>query len=238
LAWSCSGAAITARSSLLITSDLAYAGAILAEKTGINWASQVLSPLSFLSAYDDSVLPPLPWLWRLKALGPRAYGTILSLARHAARRLSEPINAFRRSLGLAPKCDPFFDHKHSPSLVLAMFSRLLGEPRPDWPSQAVVTGFTFYDGDHTISQTTRCARRGSAYPKRYTSSSALPFLSAASVGVVRPICVSDTYHETAIIPEGLAEGREARSEGRERRARSEGREAKPREARVAPASRS
>jgi rhamnosyltransferase subunit B len=131
---------------LLITSDLAYAGPILAEKTGINWASQVLSPLSFLSAYDDSVLPPLPWLWRLKALGPRAYGAILSLAKHAARRLSEPINAFRSSLGLGPKRDPFFDDKHAPSLVLAMFSRLLGESRPDWPRQAVVTGFAFYDG--------------------------------------------------------------------------------------------
>jgi rhamnosyltransferase subunit B len=82
---------------LLITSDLAYAGPILAEKTGINWASQVLSPLSFLSAYDESVLPPLPWLWRLKALGPRAYGAILGLARHAARRLSAEASGSRRS---------------------------------------------------------------------------------------------------------------------------------------------
>jgi rhamnosyltransferase subunit B len=133
---------------LLITSDLAYAGPILAEKAGINWASQVLSPLSFLSAYDDSVLPPLPWLRRLKVLGPRAYGAILGLAKRAARRLSEPITTFRRSLGLAPRRNPFFDDKHSPSLVLAMFSRLLGEPRPDWPTQAVVTGFAFYDGDY------------------------------------------------------------------------------------------
>jgi UDP:flavonoid glycosyltransferase YjiC (YdhE family) len=135
---------------LLVTSDLAYAGPILAEKTGINWASQVLSPLSFLSAYDESVLPPLPMLWRLKSLGPRAYGTILGLAKHAARRLSGPVSEFRRDLGLAPKRDPFFDDKHAPSLVLAMFSRLLGEPRPDWPRQAVVTGFAFYDGDAPV----------------------------------------------------------------------------------------
>ena len=135
---------------LLVTSDLAYAGPILAEKTGVNWASQVLSPLSFLSAYDESVLPPLPWLWRLKGLGPRAYGAILGLAKHAARRLAGPVTEFRRTLGLAPKRDPFFDDKHSPSLVLAMFSRLLGEPRPDWPRQAVVTGFAFYDGDDPV----------------------------------------------------------------------------------------
>jgi UDP:flavonoid glycosyltransferase YjiC (YdhE family) len=28
-----------------------------------------------------------------------------------------------------------------------MFSRLIGEPRPDWPPQTVVTGYAFYDGD-------------------------------------------------------------------------------------------
>src|SRR6185312_8195796 len=38
------------------------------------------------------------------------------------------------------------DDKHAPDLVLAMFSRVLGEPRPDWPPQTVVTGFAFYDG--------------------------------------------------------------------------------------------
>src|SRR5438874_1457377 len=132
---------------LLITSELAYAGPILAEQTRINWASQVLSPLSFFSAYDESVLPPVPWLWRLKSLGPRAYGTVLGLAKYAARRLSVPVTEFRRSLGLDTTRDPLFDDKHSPSLVLAMFSRLLGEPRPDWPPQAVVTGFAFYDGE-------------------------------------------------------------------------------------------
>ena len=131
---------------LIVTSDLAYAGPILAEKTGLRWASQVLSPISFLSAYDETVLPPLPWLSRLKPLGPRVYGLVLATAKRAARRASAPVNDFRRSLGLAPVRDPFFDDKHSPALVLAMFSRLLGEPRPDWPPQTVVTGFAFYDG--------------------------------------------------------------------------------------------
>ena len=132
---------------LLITNDLAYAGPILAEKRGLRWASQVLSPLLFLSSYDESVLPPAPWLRRLKVLGPRIYGAILGAGKHAAaRKLSQPISDLRRSLGLEAVRDPFFDDKHSPDLVLAMFSRLLGEPRPDWPRQTVVTGFAFYDG--------------------------------------------------------------------------------------------
>jgi UDP:flavonoid glycosyltransferase YjiC (YdhE family) len=28
-----------------------------------------------------------------------------------------------------------------------MFSRLIAEPRPDWPPQTVLTGYAFYDGD-------------------------------------------------------------------------------------------
>jgi UDP:flavonoid glycosyltransferase YjiC (YdhE family) len=134
-------------SDLLVTSDLAIAGPILAEKTGLAWASQVLSPISFLSRYDETVLPPIPWLRHLHVLGPRVYGSILGLAKHAARRLSAPVNDLRRSLGLAPVSDPFFDDKHSPRLVLAMFSRLIAEPRPDWPPQTVLTGYAFYDGD-------------------------------------------------------------------------------------------
>ena len=132
---------------LIVTSDLAYAGPILAQKTGLAWASQVLSPISFLSPYDETVLPPLPWLRHLRKLGPRAYGAVLGLAKRAARRLSAPVNEFRRSLDLAPVRDPFFDDKHAPALVLAMFSRLIAEPRPDWPPQTVITGYAFYDGD-------------------------------------------------------------------------------------------
>jgi UDP:flavonoid glycosyltransferase YjiC (YdhE family) len=50
-------------------------------------------------------------------------------------------------LGLGRGPDPIFEAKHSPHLVLAMFSPLLGEPQPDWPVATKVTGFVFYDGD-------------------------------------------------------------------------------------------
>jgi UDP:flavonoid glycosyltransferase YjiC (YdhE family) len=136
---------------LLVTSDLAYAGPILAEKLGIRWASQVLSPLSFLSAHDESIVPPVPWLWRLHALGPRIYGTILRAGKRATRNMGQPVSDLRRRLGLPPVSDPFFDDKHAPDLVLAMFSRLLGEPRPDWPRQTVVTGFAFVDGEPDLA---------------------------------------------------------------------------------------
>ena len=135
------------RADLLITSELAYAGVVLAQKLGLRWVSHVLSPVSFFSAYDDTVIPGAQWLSRLRPLGPRVYGAVLHLGKVMARRISGPINDLRRDVGLAPVRDPFLDDKHSPELVLAMFSPLLGSPQPDWPAQTIVTGFAFWDGD-------------------------------------------------------------------------------------------
>jgi len=49
------------RADLLLLGELNYAGPIVAEVTGIPWASYVLAPLSFFSAFDPPVLPRL-WL--------------------------------------------------------------------------------------------------------------------------------------------------------------------------------
>ena len=51
-----------ARADLLLLGELNYAGPLVAEKTGIPWASYVLAPLSFFSAFDPPVLPPFPGL--------------------------------------------------------------------------------------------------------------------------------------------------------------------------------
>jgi len=136
----------TFRPDVLVTSELAYAGPIAAEKLGIRWASITLSPISFLSPYDETVLPQMPWLSRAHALGPRVYGGILALLKRLAGRIATPINQFRAEQGLARVGAPLFDDKHSPELVLAMFSHLIGDARPDWPEQTVVTGYAFYDG--------------------------------------------------------------------------------------------
>jgi UDP:flavonoid glycosyltransferase YjiC (YdhE family) len=68
-------------------------------------------------------------------------------ARIVTRKWSEPLYALRRELGLPEGANPIFDAKHSPGLVLALFSRVLGDPQPDWPPNTLITGFAFYDGD-------------------------------------------------------------------------------------------
>jgi rhamnosyltransferase subunit B len=131
---------------LMLAGELVYQAPIVAEVTGIPWASHVLAPLSFFSRYDAPVLPPYPMLARLQPALPGMGRVIARFARWVTRSWPEPIYQLRAELGLGRGPDPIFEAKHSPYLVLAMFSPLLGEPQPDWPDVTKVTGFVFYDG--------------------------------------------------------------------------------------------
>jgi UDP:flavonoid glycosyltransferase YjiC (YdhE family) len=135
------------RADLLLMGELNYAGPIVAEITGIPWASYVLAPLSFFSAFDPPVLPPYPELAQADKAVPGFGRVIKRLARFASRKWPEPIYELRRELGLARGANPLFDAKHSPQLVLALFSHVLGEPQKDWPPNTLVTGFCYYDAD-------------------------------------------------------------------------------------------
>jgi UDP:flavonoid glycosyltransferase YjiC (YdhE family) len=106
----------------------------------------VLAPLSFFSAFDPPVLPPYPKLARADKVA--GFGRVIRrVARLATRKWPEPIYALRAELGLGRGADPLFDEKHSPHLVLALFSRVLGVEQKDWPPHTLITGFCFYDSD-------------------------------------------------------------------------------------------
>ena len=135
------------RADLLLLGELNYAGPLVAEITGIPWASYVLAPLSFFSAFDPPVLPPYPRLARADKAVPGMGRAIRRLARFTTRKWSEPIYELRRELGLPRGANPLFDAKHSPYLVLALFSRVLGVEQKDWPQNTLITGFCFYDAD-------------------------------------------------------------------------------------------
>jgi rhamnosyltransferase subunit B len=134
------------RADLLLLGELNYAGPIVAEVTGIPWASYVLAPFSFFSAYDPPVLPPYPKLARADKLAGMG-SAMRRLARFVTRKWPEPIYDLRRELGLPKGENPIFDAKHSPNLVLALFSRVLGVEQKDWPQNTLITGFCFYDSD-------------------------------------------------------------------------------------------
>lgn len=135
-----------ARADLLLLGELNYAGPIVAEVTGIPWASYVLAPFSFFSAFDPPVLPPFPKLARADK-APGMGRAMRRLARFVTRKWPEPVYELRRELGLPRGKNPIFDAKHSPNLVLALFSHVLGVPQKDWPEHTLITGFCFYDAD-------------------------------------------------------------------------------------------
>jgi len=93
------------------------------------------------------VLPPFPKLaLLLRSLGPTVNQLSIGLVKLITRTWSEPVRRLRTELGLRPGKDPIYQDRHSPQLVLAIFSPELADPQPDWPSNTVVTGFPFYDG--------------------------------------------------------------------------------------------
>ena len=132
-------------SDAVVTHPIAFAAQIAAEKLGLPWISTVTAPLSIFSKYDPPVLAPMPFLAKLRGLGPGVNGLILRLGRATTGPWRKPIVEFRASLGMPPGEDPLFDGQHSPRCVLAMFSRVMAKPQPDWPRQTRVIGFPFYD---------------------------------------------------------------------------------------------
>ena len=135
------------RADLLLLGELNYAGPLVADVTGIKWASYVLAPMSFFSGFDPPVLPMYPQLARADRTVPGLGRAIKGLARFVSREWAQPIYDLRAELGLGRGTNPLFDGKHSPYLVLALFSRLLGEQQKDWPAHTMITGFCYYDAD-------------------------------------------------------------------------------------------
>lgn len=125
---------------------------LVAEKTGIRWASTMLVPLGFFSVHDLTVSPLSPAISQLLGvLGPAIYGPLQWSCKRATRFVAAPWYHLRRELGLPPtgEDNPLVD-THSPSLVLAPFSKRFADKQPDWPAQTLVSGFPYYDGERGL----------------------------------------------------------------------------------------
>ena len=141
LARACRGA------DLLVTHPLAFAGPLLAQKEGLRWVSTALSPMTLFSAIDPPLFPAAPWMHWARRLGVAPYRLLFQVPRAMVRRWERPLRGFREALGLpATEAIAQFEGQHSPLLNLALFSRTLAAPQPDWPAHTVVCGFPRYDG--------------------------------------------------------------------------------------------
>jgi len=131
---------------IFLTGEIVYVAKSVAEKTGIKWVSQSLSPVTMFSSCDPGVFPSVEWLEYLHFLPQEFHRQLFSFMRWTISDWFEPYKKFRRDLGLDEDHDPVFFGKYSDLLHLAMFSRALAEPQPDWHQPTVQTGFCFYDG--------------------------------------------------------------------------------------------
>jgi UDP:flavonoid glycosyltransferase YjiC (YdhE family) len=129
--------------SVVAAAGLALGARVAQEKLGVPLATIHLQPASFRSLDQGSKLPFLvlpDWFpRRVKAAVYRA------LDRGADRNLLA-VNQFRAALGLPPAERMLSVWWNSPRRVLGLFPDWYAAPQPDWPPQAVFTGFPLFDG--------------------------------------------------------------------------------------------
>ena len=128
----------------IVSHPLSLSAPLVAAERGLPWISTVLAPLSFFSRHDFPVLGPLPRAWRLYGI-PGVPSLLIRIMRAVTRSWTRPVRELRAELGLPPGRDPLQEGQHSPLRTLALFSRVLADPQPDWPDSARVTGFAFHD---------------------------------------------------------------------------------------------
>ena len=176
---------------VLLTHPLTFAGPLVAEKVSIPWVSTVLAPISFFSAHDFPALPLLPRLAVvLRRLGPGAGRALVGLAKRATRHWPEPVRRLRTEIGLSPGKHPIHEGQFSPELVLAMFSRVLAKPQPDWPPNTRITGHVFYDGS---------GRDGlSPDLERFLASGPAPVVFTLGTGVVGKGPAADSFYRESL----------------------------------------
>jgi len=133
---------------VIVGHPLMYTIPLLAEELQKPWASVALAPISYFSGYDPPVLPQMPWLVKLKALGSWVHRGLFRLTTGMVNRWCKPWHVLRAEIGLPPdRRNPALDGQHSPHVSLAVFTSLLAKPQPDWPSNVTTTGYLFYDQD-------------------------------------------------------------------------------------------
>ena len=178
--------AVSAGADLIVGHPLTASVALVAERTNRPWVSTVLAPMLFFSATDLPVLPQAPVLRHAGKLGSWAARRVVGFARGVTKAWFEPVHRLRAELGLPPAGHPMFEGMFSPRLTLALYSRVLGEPQPDWPPHVRTTGFVFYNG-----------------PDRALASEIQEFLAAGPPPVVFTLGTSAVgaagsfYHESA-----------------------------------------
>jgi rhamnosyltransferase subunit B len=127
-------------------SSLAFGARVAQEKLGIPSASVHLQPSVIRTFADQGMMGNV----RLSASRPKWFKQgLFRLIDYLIvdRRIKEPLNTLRASLGLAPVDRVMHRWIHSPQLVIAFFPDWFAAPQPDWPANTHAVGFPLWDAD-------------------------------------------------------------------------------------------
>jgi UDP:flavonoid glycosyltransferase YjiC (YdhE family) len=132
---------------VLISHPAVPAAPLVGEALKMKWMSVALAPISLWSIYDPPVLAPLPVLakWRGGNASLPVQRAVKRLASRITSRWVAPVLELRQELGLERRANLIFEGQYSPHGVLALFSKVLAQPQPDWPRNTHQCGFCFYD---------------------------------------------------------------------------------------------
>lgn len=142
----------TVGAELLIPGEIVYPAWSVVQKRELRLVTTSLAPLSMFSTYEPNIYPNAQFLKYLNFLGRPFHKLVFYSIRGVIDDWLEPYREFRAEVGLNGDHDPIVRDKFSNDLHLALFSKVLGAPQPDWPESAVQTGFCFYDGSKDIGQ--------------------------------------------------------------------------------------
>jgi rhamnosyltransferase subunit B len=134
---------------LILSSSLAFAARLAAEKRGIPWIAVVLQPMMFFSSYDPPVIPKAEALSALlRSMGPGPTRLALWIIKRGVNVLFRPLRTLRAGLGLEPSAqNPLFEGQFAKGGAIGLYSRLLGDVQPDYPHPTSIVGFATFDAD-------------------------------------------------------------------------------------------
>jgi rhamnosyltransferase subunit B len=130
----------------IVAHHFAFPAPIVAELTGLPWATVSLAPGVVPSAFT---LPGANFGQAGSSIVGRQWNQFVwSVGQIITRRMVDPVvNQLRAKHGLGPVCDAVFE-AHSRDLNLQLYSEHFAARPPDWSPEKRLAGFCFYDPPH------------------------------------------------------------------------------------------
>jgi rhamnosyltransferase subunit B len=131
-------------------SSLAFGARVAQEKLSVPSASVHLQPSVIRTLVDQGMMGNV----RLSASRPKWFKQGLFRLIDALildRRIKEPLNALRATLGLGLVDRVMHRWIHSPQMVIAFFPEWFAAAQPDWPANTHTVGFPLWDADGDVA---------------------------------------------------------------------------------------